>query len=84
MIIDRRVRVAIRFDDGRTQQQCAGPSAEGLCPLADQTGRAACAGAEIIALRGTRMDGRLLRVGMTTGPGCPLAQQIGLVPAPWD
>lgn len=84
MMVDRSIRVAVSFEDGRAEQRCAGPGSDGLCPLADPTGRAACAGAEIVALHGTRMDGRRLRVGRGAGPGCSLAAQTRLVPAPWD
>lgn len=84
MIIDRRVRVAITFDDGRGEQRCGGPSSDGLCLLADQEDQVACAGGQIVALRGTLADGRRLSVGRRAGPRCPLALLVRNVPAPWD
>jgi hypothetical protein len=84
MMIDRGVRVVIRFDDGRTEQQCGGPDAEGLCPLASQEDGGVCAGGEIVALRGTVADGSRLIVGRREGPRCPLALLVRHVPAPWD
>jgi hypothetical protein len=84
MMVDRSVRVAIRFDDGRAERQCGGPSSDGLCPLAGKGDGAACAGGLIVALRGTLADGRRLTVGRWAGPRCPLALLVRHVPAPWD
>ncbi len=88
MMVDRSVRVAIRFDDGRAQQQCVGPSSDALCPLADQRAVVACAGGAILALRGTVADGHRMIVGRGVGPRCPLARAgssrsrtVGLTPA---
>ncbi len=84
MMVDRSVRVAIRFDDGRAEQQCCGPNSDGLCPRAGDGGSVACAGGMIVALRGTLADGRRLAVGRWAGPRCPLALLVRHVPAPWE
>jgi hypothetical protein len=84
MMIDGSVRVAIRFDDGRAEQRCGGPTADGLCPLAGHGDQVGCAGGMIVALRGTVADGLPLRVRRREGPLCPLALLVRHVPAPWD
>jgi hypothetical protein len=83
-MLDRRVRVAIRFPDGRMALQCAGPGPDSRCPLTDENDVVACAGAMIVALRGTIADGRPLTVDGSAGPRCPLARLVRDVPAPWD
>jgi len=84
MMIDGSVRVAIRFDDGRAEQRCGGPTADGLCPLVGHGDHVGCAGGMIVALRGAVADGLALRVGRLEGPLCPLASLVRRVPAPWD
>jgi len=83
-MLDRRVSVAIAFPDGRMPQRCGGPGPESRCPLADEGDVVACAGATIVALRGTVADGLPQAVGSSAGPRCPLAGLVRHVSAPWD
>jgi hypothetical protein len=84
-MVDRRVCIAITFPDARPPQRCAGPNADSTCPRADGGGDvAACAGATIVALRGTAADGRSCRVDRAADARCPFACVVRFVPAPWD
>ena len=81
---DRRVSVAITFPDERMPQRCAGPAPDSGCPLANEAGVVACAGATIVPLRGTVADGRPHTVTRRVGPRCPLADLVRHTAAPWD
>jgi hypothetical protein len=83
-MVDRRVRIAMTFADGQLPQRCAGPGADSMCPLAGDDGVVACAGATVVALRGTSVDGQTRRVDRAAGPRCPLAGLVRQIPAPWD
>lgn len=83
MIINRRVRVAIAFEGGLAESRCDGPTADGGCPHLDAAGRVACAGAEILPLRGTAADGQRLPVDGNSAR-CPLTALTQVAPAPWD
>ena len=83
MIINRRVRVAVSFDDGRPEERCHGPALDGACPRASRDGRTACAGGQLLALAGTSRDGGRIVVGRRN-ERCPLADLVRPDPAPWD
>ncbi len=85
MMIDRIVRVAIHFDDERTDIQCAGPAPDGRCPPRGQEPGVSCAGAVIVPLRGTVVDGEPLHVRRDGAAArCPLHPMVRHVAAPWD
>jgi hypothetical protein len=83
MMINRRVRVAIAYGDGRVEDRCEGPTPDGGCPRTTRNGRVACAGARILPLWGTSADGEQILVSGVAGR-CPLAGLVRVAPAPWD
>lgn len=84
MMTNRRVRVAIAFDDGRGEDRCEGPAPDGGCPRATRrNGLVTCTGARILPLCGTFADGEQILVS-SEGGRCPLAGLVRVVPAPWD
>ena len=78
------VRADIELSGRRGRQRCHGPVFGSLCPRAAPDGTVPCAGGRVLLLNGTWADGSWLEVADDTGPECPMACVITVVPLPWD